>query len=114
MARKARSNGASSGFEEIAKQIGGDFTAELLDALPELDQAVKAGGGEGSCSATLQIKRQKKTRGFTARLSFRVRAPRPPREYDLRIGDTDQLELGFDPRLIDTAEDDAGAGADAH
>jgi hypothetical protein len=108
-------NGKATGFEGIVTSVRDAFAEELEDALPELDQAVKAGGGEGSFSCTLQIKPCKRTAGFLATLTSRVRAPRKPRPFDLRIGDEGQLELGFDPTPRDEGQGDGEhEGAAAH
>jgi hypothetical protein len=109
----SRRNGAPTGFESIVAAVQTAFAEELEAALPELDAAIKSGEAMGSFSATLRIKPCKRTKGFQAELGCRVRAPRPPRPFDLRIGDAGQLELGFDPTPREAGVD-AGEGAAAH
>lgn len=93
MAKNGTKNGAAD-FSPIVEDVMEHIGKELADAIPELNEAVQFGDGEGSFSVTLQIKRGKKNR-FTATLKSRVRSPRPPIEIDMHL-ENGQLRLGYD------------------
>ena len=84
----------------------------MSDCIAELNGAVQTGEGQASFSTTLQIKRGKKGR-FTATLTSRVRAPRPPVTIDMHV-ENGQLVMGFDERkhgIPDEAAEGEGASA---
>ena len=113
MARSnARANGkAKFDFTPIVDQVTGIFSKELADSIGELNEAVAFGEGQASFSCTLQIAKQKGGR-FKATLKSRIRAPREPMVIDMHLNEAGQLELGFDPAVHGTKDDDGDGDSD--
>ena len=96
----------SRGQQSMVRQLMEANERELIGSLPELAAGVQTSGRSGSFSTTLSIKGGKRDR-LLGKLSCRVRTPREPIEFDFKLSDDGQLELGLPDGYGETVEDRA-------
>lgn len=96
----------SRGQQSMVRQLMEANERELIASLPELAAGVQTSGRSGSFSTTLSIKGGKRDR-LLGKLACRVRTPREPIEFDFKLSDDGQLELGLPDGYGDTVEDRA-------
>ncbi len=93
----------SRGQQSMVRQLMEANERELIASLPELAAGVQTSGRSGSFSTTLSIVGKKRNR-LLGKLSCRVRTPREPIEFDFKLSDDGQLELGLPDGYGETVE----------